>query len=371
MTDNLSIFESEYIIDGKLCEITPGQMLRECMPCPSGAAGDNKEKGRIMDETVDRGPTSFQYDARRIGEYSRMTAAASSSGRNFMTGYPAAFTRQRIAAALIDAIWMEGHFRLENLRIEALWEWNPAPIGNMAALYSSAQAASEYIYDIGTGLSGYSYRKTDGACRVAFSISGAVPQGDDDNTAPHISGSRICPDRLVQDKSGWLIYVPFDPCAFRLGGSLLAEASGHNGGPAPEIRDPDYFIDCYEVIRELVEDGVIIAGETVGDGGLLTAAHRMCRETGMQMNISGIESAYQENDPVRILFSEIPGVLIQIADSDYDYIDAQMLLQDIAYYPLGHPSGNAEGVEVLHGGKPGVAGILEALMQGQSSEGED
>ena len=58
----------------------------------------------------------------------------------------------------------------------------------------------------------------------------------------------------------------------------------------------------------------------------------------IDLDISGIEQAYIETDAIRILFSEIPGVVIQIRDSDYDYVDAQFLLQDIAYYPIGHPA---------------------------------
>lgn len=371
MTDNLSIFDSEYIIDGKRCGITPGQMLRECILYPHYIPDDTRAKGSIMDETVDRVPTSFIYDAEDVMKYKALTVMNISTDRNFSMQYPEAFTRQRIAHTLIEAIWKKGHFRLDNIVLDAEWTWNSSPLGNMAAFYSSVRSASEYIYDLGVTLGGYSCQMKDGACKVAFGIRGMVADDEEDNIEPYITSERTCPDTLTSDKNSWLIYIPFDSCSFRLGGSLLAEVSGHNGGTGPEIMDPDYFIDCYEVIRELVEDGVIVSGMTVGDGGLLTAAEKLCKGTGISLNISGIESAYQEKDIVRILFSEIPGVLIQIDDNDYDYIDAQMILQDIAYYPLGHPCVSTKGADVLHGGKSGVAGILAALLQDQSSEGED
>lgn len=367
MTDSISIFESEYIIDGIRRGVTPGQMLRECMPYPYGAGGEDGAKGCIMDETVDRTPSSFSYDGKDIGRYKELTVNAARGNRHFRTNYPETFTRQRIAGTLLDTIWKNGHFRLDNLVLDASWEWNTAPIGNMAAFYTSVKSASEYIYDLGVSLREYSFKKTDGKCEVEFSIGETSANDEDDGTEPFISPGRICPDTMIPDKTGWLIYIPFDSCAFRLGGSLLAEASGHDGGTAPDIKDPDYFIDCYEVIRELAEDGVIVAGRTVGDGGLAAAAEKMCSDAGISLNISGIESAYQENDIVRILFSEIPGVLIQIEDSDYDYIDAQMLLQDIAYYPLGHPSADIKGAEILRDGRSGVAGILAALLQGLDS----
>lgn len=369
MKNQLSAFNSEYIIDGVRKEITPGQMLEECMPCHEGAA--ENAKGTIIDESVDRTPTSFIYDSENIDSYLSMTADASSSARDFSLRYPQTFTRQRIARTLIDAIWQKGHFRLENLMLDARWTWAPAPIGNMAAFYASAQATAEYIYDLGVGLEGYSFKETEGACKADFRISGAVCSDDEEDAGAYISGERACPATLTPDEDTWLIYIPFDPCRFKLGGSLLAQACGHNGGKAPDIQDPDYFMDCYEVVRELVEDGVIMSGTTVCDGGLLTAASTMCKETGIALNTSGIETAYQEKDTVCILFSEVPGILVQVDDTDYDYVDSQMLLQDIAYYPLGHPSKSVTGVKVLKDRRSGVADILAALMKGQSSEGED
>ena len=81
-------------------------------------------------------------------------------------------------------------------------------------------------------------------------------------------------------------------------------------------------------------------------------------------------ASYQENDATRILFGEIPGVLIQISDNDYDYFDSQMILQDIAYYPLGHPSTSFDGARFSDGNRNTVAEILASLLS-QASEGED
>ena len=123
-------------------------------------------------------------------------------------------------------------------------------------------------------------------------------------------------------------------------------------------------------MRELVEDGIVSAGISIGSGGLAAAAVKFCEGMGMKLDISGIMSSYQENDSTRVLFGEIPGVLIQIRDNDYDYFDSQMLLQDIAYYPLGQPSESGKGIRFSEKGRNGVAEILASLL-GQTSEGED
>ena len=180
------------------------------------------------------------------------------------------------------------------------------------------------------------------------------------------------PSCFVPDPQSWIIYIPFENCEYRLGGSLLAQALGVSGAVAPQIVDADYFIDCYEVVRELVEDGVVIAGATVGDGGLMAALDSMTEAgTGAAVELAGLVRATGESDIIRLLFSEVPGVLVQINDIDYDYVDAELLLQDVAFYPLGHPSVSTKGVTVRTSDKSGIQAILESLITSQSSEGED
>ena len=141
---------------------------------------------------------------------------------------------------------------------------------------------------------------------------------------------------------------------------------------APQIVDPDYFIDCYEVVRELVEDGVVLSGVTVGRGGLISALKRMTGpKIGASVELADLVRATGEKDIVRLLFAEVPGVLFQIADIDYDYVDAELLLQDIAFYPMGHPVPGKPGVDIISSDKPGIQTILESLIRSQSSEGED
>ena len=52
------------------------------------------------------------------------------------------------------------------------------------------------------------------------------------------------------------------------------------------------------------------------------------------------------------------------------YLDSQLLLQDVAYYPVGHPSTEASGLRLCGNAKTAVAGILASLLE-QASEGED
>ena len=257
----------------------------------------------------------------------------------------------------------------------------------MTAFYESVRNAGDYIYGLGTYIADYIFMESDHESNVKFfAWLPETPMTEDEpeeeredilfksspyeSTNPWITESRKCPSVMQNDPDSWIIYIPFDTCRFKTGGSLLTQAYDDNGGAAPNIMDPDYFIDCYEVVRELTEDGILMAGRTVADGGFAVAAAKMCGDGGLEADISGILSSYQEDDRIKVLFGEIPGVLIQISDENYDYVDSQFLLQDIAYYPVGRPSGTGSGLSFTQTGKTGVADILASLLI-QASEGED
>ena len=388
MKENESALYSHYIIDGIRQEMTPAELLDECMEYKGedmpyfDAFGTFED---IIDESTDPPVSTFTYDRSRNEEYAVMTAEAASGGRDFAMLYPDHFTRLHIAEALTSRLWSKGHFRLGDLRLWVQWDWNTEPTGSMASFYASVSAASDYAYSSGVPMSDYLFIEGEGSNSAKFFAwlpETEITEEEENHESilfksspfesrhPWIGDERNCPATLADDPDSWIIYIPFDTCPFKLGGSLFAQINGHNGGPAPQITDADYFIDCYEVVRELVEDGIVSAGISIGNGGLATAAIRFCEGMGAILDISGVMSSYGEDDSTRILFGEIPGVLVQIRDNDYDYFDSQMILQDIAYYPLGHPSSALNGVRFGEKGRSSVAGILASLLT-QASEGED
>lgn len=388
MKENESVLYSQYIIDGIRCNATPAELLEECMEYDESAHPASGQFEDIIDESTEPPLSSYSYDRNLFKEYAEQVKESATGDRAFTMLYPDHFTRLQIAKSLLSRLWSEGHFKLGDLRIWAQWEWNTRPIGNLAAFYESARSASEYIYGLGVKLEDYLVIEGDCESNVKFfswlpetPMTEEFTEEDDheetlfksspyESSHPWINEARRCLGTLEADPDSWIIFIPFDTCAFKTGGTLLARVCSDNGGQASGILDPDYFIDCYEVVKELTEDGIIISGQVAADGGLATAALRMCGSCGLDMDISGLMSAYQEKDAVKILFGEVPGVLIQISDENYDYVDSQFLLQDIAYYPIGHPSLKHNGVELLESTKSGVADILASLL-GQASEGED
>lgn len=387
MNEKTSALYSEYVIDGVPQELTPAQILDACLAEGSVRAGVPDSFEPVVDETVDPAPKPCVTDPSRIGEYIKLVKGIRTWV--FPSAFPETYTKSRIACALIDAIWRRGHFRLGDLALRLDWTWSPQRIGDMSAFYASVSSAADYIDSLGLKVSGYSYTEVETGCDVSAVPSLAALKPGDDDTAiageheffaelpfrtghPQLKAQNFHPSKFLPDPTSWLIYVPFEDCEYRLGASLLAQALGSSGAMAPQIVDPDYFIDCYEVVRELVEDGVVLSGVTVGRGGLISALKRMTGpKIGASVELADLVRATGEKDIVRLLFAEVPGVLFQIADIDYDYVDAELLLQDIAFYPLGHPVPGKPGVDIISSDKPGIQTILESLIRSQSSEGED
>ena len=375
MSGKTDLLNSHYIIDGAQMPYSPGMMLRECMAEPP--ALPQEEAAVLADERKDPAPNHHHYDESKIDSYAQKVEAL--PRREFPISFAGPYSAGKVAQGLLDAIWMGGHFRLPDLSLKADWKWNAKEIGLPAAFYDSVEKACGYIDALGIKIDKYSL--TSGAPAVSFKAATVAEMEDEDvseeesllrdlpyrTVNPRMTRRRKVSASLTPEAKDWILYIPFDPCDFRLGGSALSQALGTSPSTAPDIEDADYFMDCYEVVRELVEDGIVKAGVTVGDGGLLTALRSMAGTTGADVSIQDICKAYSEEKPLRVLFGEVPGVLIQIADIDYDYVDAELILQDVVYFPIGHPVPGKPGVTLTH--KVEIPQILESLLN--TLEGED
>ena len=374
MAEKASALHAIYVIDGVQEEYTPAQLL-DAVTEPEGRhpfAGP--AEARAVDESLD---PVFRGESPGPADVDACLEAVCAEQKQLPAAYAEAYTRTRVAAALTEALWRTGRFRLGDLRLDAAWRWNDTPVGARAAFYASVRAAADYVDALGLKFSGYRYTRTAGPSELTLRARIARDADEEDygfisepfrSEHPAIGSRRSCPGVLAPDPASWVVYIPFDTADFRLGGSLLGQVFGL-GGAAPQVSDADYFIDCYEVVRELVEDGILLSGATVGEGGLMRTVRQMASGCGLTVDLSDVMRSYQEQDPVRILFSEVPGVVVQIHDADFDYLDAELLLQDVAFFPLGHPEPGAPGIRVRASAKSGIQTILESLMR--NAEGED
>lgn len=383
--DFSSALDSTYIIDGIRMDLTPRQILQAASVSGDVQAATEKdaepvETEPVVDESSDPVPYHTSLSFNNIYKYAAEVSEMSGKASDIPDASSADISRIIAAQAIIDTLWRCGHFRVSDLVLNAEWQWDFSNVGSYAAFYSSVESTCWYTDMMGIRLDGYSLVEGGGSLHFSPSVSGCNEGEEEDpdelftdpftTTNPVMEEGRKCPDTILGDQDNWLIYIPFDTCSFRLGGSLLEEAEGIGRGKAPEIGDTDYFMDCFEVVREFVEDGIVLSGRTVGRGGLMRALGGLCPEgNGAEIELGTVMQSYGENDLVNILFSEVPGVVIEINSSDFDYVDAELLLQDVAYYPLGHPDGKA--LRISGNPEGGISGIIQSLIDSHAPEGED
>ncbi len=354
---------SKYIIDGVEMDSTPADMLMEC------CAPEDWERlfpaveqaETVVDETGDSDPAPLKYEFSKLDTYVKQVRGRMSERSNSVSvRHPEASAQVILAETVLEHLLTRRPSRLEGLGLRLAVRWDCGPVGNMAAFYKAVEAVSGYSYDLGIHFTDIEFKEVEGAHEISFE---PVTSGDCEKL----------PSEVVE--GGILIFVPFDTCSsHKLGGSVFSSVLGGGDEVGLELYDPDYFIDSYEVVHDLVEDGIALSGAVVGRGGLLPAVEGLLgKGFCLDLDMSGIQTTYMEDDPMRILFSEIPGVVLQINESDRDYVDSQFLLQDIAYYPIGKP----EAGSVISGGhrihlsiesSDELSRILSSLMDGQRAE---
>ena len=385
----MELFDALYVIDGASQEDTPRHLLTGDFS-QSGIAGETdieaayEELPVLSDETVDPHLSAWEYRESAIPAYLEKMA---DYPYPFSLRYPASSARLALADALADTLWLEGHFTYEQLRLSLEWQWDEKALGALAAFYQSCEALGEYLESLRLDVDALTHRPAP-ICdllshfslpQVANAQAANAPSAE--KASAVAPSTRKVPARLLPQENTWLLYLPLDPCAFALGGSLLSKICGNAGDGPVEVGDGDYLMDVFEIVREMVEDGIVLSGVTVARGGLMTALTRWCgRQTegktdspqlGADLDIAPLMKAYNlsetdETDRARVLFGEVPAVLLQVRDEDYDYVDAQCLLQDVAYYALGHPvvpaGDTVPRISISHNPTPVLSSLLQALI---------
>ncbi len=106
-----------------------------------------------------------------------------------------------------------------------------------------------------------------------------------------------------------LIYIDFSKDNLELGGSSFAQVLNQMGTRAPRVLDAPISHRPSKAVQSLIAQGTVLAGHDISAGGLATTLLEMCFAVpGVGMNISLKES----DDLVPTLFSERPGIVIQV-----------------------------------------------------------
>ena len=268
-------------------------------------------------------------------DYRGVYGMATSIGHAPVAGLidPAAGTVLSIAEALTNIVWAPLPEKLKSVSLSANWMWPCRNKGEDARLYAAVTAARDFAQNLGinipTGKDSLSMTQKY-SDQVVFSpgtviISAAAEVSDIKKTVGPV---------LVNDPYTSLLYIDLSRDELKTGGSSFAQVLNRLGVSAPTVKDPAYFAAVFNMIQELVAKGKILSGHDISAGGMITTLLEMCfsnTEGGITVNLS----AFDEADTIKILFSQNPGVLIQVKDEDE--ISEILLENGISYLSVGHP----------------------------------
>lgn len=228
---------------------------------------------------------------------------------------PEAGSRLAIAEALTNLVWAPLEEGLAGVSLSANWMWPAKNPGENDRLYRAVESISNFAIELGinipTGKDSLSMTQRYPDGKTVFSpgtviISSVATCMDIRKT--------VSPD-LKPVSGSKILYLDFSRDIFRLGGSSFSQILNKIGNDAPNVMDSRYFVRAFAAVQELITSDLILAGHDISSGGLITALLEMTFPTesaGLEVQID----QFQEPDKIKILFSENPGVLIQVENLD-------------------------------------------------------
>lgn len=225
---------------------------------------------------------------------------------------PAAGSVMAIAESLTNLVFAPLADKIAGVSLSANWMWPCKNAGEDARLYKAVEACSEFACELGlnipTGKDSLSMTQKYGDDKV-YSPGTVII-----SAAGEVSDvKKIVSPVLVNDANTALYYIDFSFDALKLGGSAFAQSLNKIGDDVPTVTDYEYFRDTFNTVQQLIEDGYILAGHDISAGGMITAMLEMCFanvEGGLEVNLDKLG----EEDIIKILFAENPGILVQVKD---------------------------------------------------------
>ena len=244
---------------------------------------------------------------------------------------PKAGSRLAIGEALTNIALAPLSYGLKGVSLSANWMWPCRNEGEDARLYDAVEAASDMAVELGinipTGKDSLSMTQKykDGKSVIA---PGTVII----TSAAEVSDVKQCVRAALKHTESNLVYVDMSRSEFELGGSAFAQTVGKIGESAPDIASATYFATAFDAVQKLVREGKVMAGHDVSGGGLITALLEMTfadNSTGAEVNLDVLG----ESDLIRVLFSEKPALVLQVADAKA--VVAELSAAGVDAYDLG------------------------------------
>ncbi len=267
----------------------------------------------------------------------------------------AAGSRMAISEALTNVVWAPLKDGIKGISLSANWMWPCRNEGEDTRLYKAVKGASDFACALGINIP---------TGKDSMSMTQKYPSGEKvlspgtviiSTVAPVEDINKVVHPNLQNNPDSALMYIPFVDStasagagkeAFPLGGSAFAQIVGQVGNVAPDVENPEYFAAAFKAVQEMVGKQMLLAGHDISAGGMITTALEMCFANvngGLAINARSLEMIAKEwgvdggSDSIfKALFSETPGVLVQIANEKLAELTAVLEVCGVKGYIIGN-----------------------------------
>ncbi|MDO4637646.1 MAG: phosphoribosylformylglycinamidine synthase [Lautropia sp.] len=265
---------------------------------------------------------------------------------------------------------------LSQTKLSANWMANAGRAGQDAALYAAVEAASQLCISLGisipVGKDSLSMRArwqdpAGKTIEVGSPVSLIVTAH-----APVSDVRRALTPEISPDMQTCLILVDLAAGRQRLGGSALAQITGRQGDPVPDLDDPALLVRFWEAVRKARAEGLLLAYHDRSDGGLYATACEMafaghCGVT-LQLDMLTIDpftadagdfkirpeqvSELRQERVLRALFNEEPGVVLQTSRANRDRLLGLLRTHGLSVnsHVIGTPN-DKDAIEIFNDSK--------------------
>lgn len=274
----------------------------------TGRVATQQTAGRIQLPLNNLGVVALDYQGK--------SGIATAIGHNPVSGLidPAKSAILSIAESLTNIVWAEIEDGIKGISLSANWMWPAKNNGEDTRLYAAVESASSFACALGINIP---------TGKDSLSMTQKYPEGDVVyspgtviiSAAGNVTDIRKTVSPVVENvPESEIIYIDFSKDDFKQGGSSFAQTLNEIGTDCPTVNNPEYFISAFNTIQKLVAERLIIAGHDISAGGMVTTLAEMTfgeKQTGLDVDLACFEGI----DPVKVLFSENPGVVIQVENN--------------------------------------------------------
>ena len=215
-------------------------------------------------------------------------------------------SQMAIAEALTNVVFAPLKDQIKSVSLSANWMWPAKNSGEDARLYKAVKGASDFAIALGinipTGKDSMSMTQKYPDGSKVFSPGTLIV-----STVAAVKDVAKVVKAAMQSVESDFYYIPFvKDSNFALGGSAYYQTLNLVGNDIPEI-DAEYFKNSFNAVQNLIDEGIVLAGHDVSQGGMITTLLEMAfakSKGGMKLNFGSA--------PLASLFSEQPGVVLQV-----------------------------------------------------------